>query len=178
MKRKRKKKLEKDFKLYVYLKNPSFILHSYLTLKYSKAEIWQIMKKWNHNIFMSIHNFTNTLYRAKKRHEEFKIKMDMVDAAFKEKLNDNKSSVLSTKDLKLLAINETPLTRQDILKMHVKNYGELGLKQRRQVYEKIQNTKAMQARKIFLKELNVLGWQFRNKTQNPDPQRASLEEIS
>jgi hypothetical protein len=101
---------------------------------------------------------------------------------FKELKNDKNESgtqsVISDQDLKLFAVNESNLTRTDIIKMHVKNYHELGPKQKRQVFAKIQSTKAMHARKIFLKELNVVGWQFKNKVKNPDPMKASLEELS
>jgi hypothetical protein len=90
----------------------------------------------------------------------------------------DKQTVLDKKDIKLLALNESDLTRADILKMHVKNLHELGPRQKRQVFEKIQNQRAMHARKVFLKELNVIGWQFKNKTQNPDPVKASLEQVS
>lgn len=101
---------------------------------------------------------------------------------YKEKMTEHtktdKQSVLDKKDIKLLTLNEADLTRADILKMHVKNYHELGPRQRRQVFEKIQNQRAMHARTVFLKELNVIGWQFKNKTQNPDPVKASLEQVS
>lgn len=62
--------------------------------------------------------------------------------------------------------------------MHVKNWYKLDEKSKRSVYEKVQSVRAMQARKIFLKELNVLGHQFKNKTKNPDPVKAKLEELS
>lgn len=89
-----------------------------------------------------------------------------------------KQTILSEEDLKLMAINDHNLNPRDTIKMHVKNYYQLGPKQRNQVYQKIQNKKAMHARDIFLKELNMVGWQFKNKTANPDPMKASLEEIS
>lgn len=95
-----------------------------------------------------------------------------------EQKSSDKQTVLDNKDFKLLAINGAKLTKTEILKMHVKNYAELGLKQRRQVYEKIQNTKALHARNIFLKELNVIGWQFKNKTINPNADKAKLEQLS
>lgn len=95
-----------------------------------------------------------------------------------EQEQSDKQTVLEKRDFKLLAVNDVKLTKAEILQMHVKNYTELGLRQRRQVYEKIQNTKAMHARKIFLKELNVIGWQFKNKTVNPDADKAKLEQLS
>jgi hypothetical protein len=95
-----------------------------------------------------------------------------------ENKTEGAQTVLEDKDFKLLAVNETHFTRADILKMHVSNLGSLGPQQRRQVYEKIQNVRSMHARQIFLKELNMLGWQFKNKVKNPDPVKASLENIS
>jgi hypothetical protein len=56
--------------------------------------------------------------------------------------------VLDDRDLKLLAVSDMKLSRKDILKMHVKNWSELGLKQRRQVYERIQNQRALHARNM------------------------------
>ena len=95
-----------------------------------------------------------------------------------EKNSSDQQTVLENRDLKLMAINDAKLSKSEIIKMHVKNWSELNLRQRRQVYEKIQNTKAMHARQIFLKELNVVGWQFKNKTINPDSSKAKLEQLS
>ena len=52
------------------------------------------------------------------------------------------------------------------------------MKSRRAVFSKVQNIKAMHARKIFLKELNVLGMKFKNQNKNPDPLKAELENVS
>ena len=108
--------------------------------------------------------------------------MKAINEDYKMRLADKNETeaqtVLKNRDLKLLTLNDTKLSRSDILKMHVKNYDQLGLKQRRQVYEKIQNQRSLHARKIFLKELNMVGWQFKNKTKNPDPVKAQLEDLS
>lgn len=108
--------------------------------------------------------------RMQAINEDYKTRLAEKDGA-------EAQTVLKDKDIKLLTLNDSKLSRGDILRMHVKNYAELGLKQRRQVYEKIQNQKSMHARNIFLKELNMVGWQFRNKTKNPDPVKASLEDL-
>jgi hypothetical protein len=95
-----------------------------------------------------------------------------------QKVNSDKQTLLDKTDIKLLAVNEGQLTRGDIMRMHVKNYAELAPRESRRVYEKVMNQRSMHARKVFLKELNMLGWQFKNKTKNPDPMKAKLEELS
>ena len=120
-------------------------------------------------------------FRARKRREVFKQKMQQIEEDYNNKMQQKykskKQSVLNKADIKLMTLNETYISKTDLIKMYVKNYKDLGPKQRRQVYAKIQNKRSMHARKIFLKELNMLGWQFKNKTANPDPAKASLEEL-
>jgi len=45
--------------------------------------------------------------------------------------------MISEKDMKLVAATQAKLSQNEILRMYVKNYAELGLKQRRQVLAKI-----------------------------------------
>mmetsp|Transcript_6688 Transcript_6688/g.5814 ORF Transcript_6688/g.5814 Transcript_6688/m.5814 type:complete len:280 (+) Transcript_6688:2-841(+) len=122
------------------------------------------------------------IHEAKKQRAEFKAKKEQINEDYKQrleqKLSSEKQTVLDDRDIKLLALNDTQMRRKDVVKMHVKNIGELGEKARRQVYEKIQNQRSMHARKIFLKELNMIGWQFKNKTANPNPAKANLEEMN
>lgn len=96
----------------------------------------------------------------------------------KKQEESDKQTVLNKDDMRLLTINDHNLSEMDTIKMHVKNFYHLEEKAKNQIYAKIQSRKAMHAREIFLKELNMVGWQFKNKTANPDPMKASLEELS
>ena len=128
---------------------------------------------------MKYHNLIN---RAKKAEAEYERKIQEVEEDYNQRMekfnSSGKQTVLNEADIKLMALNEAKLSRKDVVKMHITNINQLGLRQRRQVYEKIQNKRSMHARKIFLKELNMVGWQFKNKTANPDPKKASLEQLS
>lgn len=65
------------------------------------------------------------------------------------------------RDLKLLATTKVKLSQNDILKMHVKNWSELDLKQRRKVMGHINAQRSMHAKEIFLKELSTIGKRMR-----------------
>lgn len=67
------------------------------------------------------------------------------------------SPLLSEGDLKLISTAQTNLSQGDILRMYVKNWAELDLKQRRKVMGHIQAQRAMHAKEIFLKELSAIG---------------------
>ena len=108
--------------------------------------------------------------RVSKFEENYKEKLEKFEAS-------NKQTVLDKKDVKLMSLNEAKLTKADILRMHVKNGYQLDYRQRRKVYEKIQNTRAMHARKVFLKELNMLGWQFRHKRQQSKSEQPTLSQM-
>jgi len=126
--------------------------------------------------------YHNLIHRAKKANAEYERKIQKVEEDYTQRMekfnSSRKQTVLNEEDIKLMALNDAKLSRKDVVKMHITNIHQLGLRQRRQVYEKIQNRRSMHARKIFLKELNMVGWQFKNKTANPDPKKASLEQLS
>lgn len=87
-----------------------------------------------------------------KKMEEMKDKVQKGDTAISPLLNDD--------DLKLISTLQTKLSQQDILKMYVKNWGELDLRQRRKVMAHIQAQRAMHAKEVFLKELAAIGRKF------------------
>lgn len=65
--------------------------------------------------------------------------------------------MIDEKDLQLVASTKVKLSQTDILKMHVKNWADLDLKQRRKVMGHIQAQRAVHAKEIFLKELSTIG---------------------
>lgn len=73
------------------------------------------------------------------------------------------SPLLNEADLKLVAAEQSGLTQGDILRMYVKNHNELDLKQRRQVYAKLQRERSTHAKEIFLKELSALGRKMKSQ---------------
>ena len=124
---------------------------------------------------------TSSKYSREQKRAELAEKREEIQSNYEklksEDYSDSTQNVMTDADLKLLAETDTKLTRKQILQLHCKDWWKLDLKKRRTVYEKIQNQKAMHARNIFLKELNVVGWQFKNKTKNPDPVKAQLEDV-
>ena len=61
----------------------------------------------------------------------------------------------------LLSQSRVKLSQKEILKMHVKNHGDLDLKQKRKVMSHIQAQRAMHAKEVFLKELASIGSQYK-----------------
>jgi len=72
-----------------------------------------------------------------------------------------RAPLLVEEDMLMLAQGRVKLSQKDILKMHVKNYAELDLKQRRKVMGHIQAQRAMHAKEVFLKELATIGSQYK-----------------
>jgi hypothetical protein len=115
-----------------------------------------------------------------KKMEEMKDKVQKGDTAISPLLNDD--------DLKLISTVQTKLSQQDILKMYVKNWGELDLRQRRKVMAHIQAQRAMHAKEVFLKELAAIGRKFNSQPQakveksriknKKDPLKLRLEGIT
>ena len=70
--------------------------------------------------------------RFKKKQEAIEKKFEgMKDRLVKE--DTAASPLLNETDLKLISTAQTKLSQSDILKMYVKNWGELDLRQRRKV---------------------------------------------
>lgn len=72
--------------------------------------------------------------------------------------------------------------------MYVKNHHDLDLKQRRQVYAKLQRERSIHAKEIFLKELSALGRKMRSQEfakdemsrikNKKDPLKLKLEQLT
>ena len=65
--------------------------------------------------------------------------------------------LIDESDLKLLSTTKVKLSQSEILRMYVKNWGDLDLRQRRSVMGHINAQRAMHAKEVFLKELSALG---------------------
>ena len=123
--------------------------------------------------------------KREKRLEDYNIILEKLKTRSSESVIE---PMLSEKDMKLVAATQAKLTQSEILRMYVKNYAELGLKQRRQVLAKIQSQRAMHAKEIFLKELSAIGkrmkkqdWAKEEKSRvkdKRDPLKLKLEAIS
>lgn len=94
--------------------------------------------------------------KKEKRREDYNKKLEELKArTLKEQ--STVSPLLDESDLKLAASTQANLSQGDILRMYVKNAGSLGLKERRQVFSKVQKERATHAKEVFLKELSALG---------------------
>lgn len=94
--------------------------------------------------------------KKEKRREDYDKKLEELKArTLKEQ--STVSPLLDESDLKLAASTQANLSQGDILRMYVKNAGSLGLKERRQVFSKVQKERSTHAKEVFLKELSALG---------------------
>ena len=94
--------------------------------------------------------------RSAKKFEAVENKFNTLKDAFA-KPETAKSPLLNEGDLKLISSAQTKLNQSDILKMYVKNWGELDLRQRRRVMAHVQAQRAKHAKEVFLKELAAIG---------------------
>ena len=105
--------------------------------------------------------------RAQKKQEALKV-------AFEQTLETSKQDDVTTapqideSDLKLLSTTKVKLSQGDILRMYVKNWGDLDLKQRRKVMGHVNAQRAMHAKEIFLKELSAIGRKLGKQTEALD----------
>lgn len=76
---------------------------------------------------------------------------------------------MNESDLSLLSTTKVNLSQGDILKMYVKNWGELDLRQRRKVMGHINAQRAMHAKEVFLKELSAIGRKMGKQSEAADP---------
>lgn len=96
--------------------------------------------------------------------------------------------LLNENDLMLIATSKAKLSQTDILKMYVKNWSELDMKQRRKVMGHINAQRSAHAKEVFLKELSTLGKKFQKQEHalaedtrikfKKDPLKLRLENIS
>jgi len=86
-----------------------------------------------------------------------------------EKTDVATSPLLNEGDLKLLATAQADLSQGEILRMYVKNWGELDLRQRRKVMGHINAQRAMHAKEVFLKELAAVGRKLGKQTDAAVP---------
>jgi len=94
--------------------------------------------------------------RAASRHEALKTAFEQMKS-LSSKTEVAKAPLLDESDLKLMATTQVGLSQGEILRMYVKNWGDLDLRQRRKVMGHINAQRAMHAKEIFLKELAALG---------------------
>lgn len=101
--------------------------------------------------------------------KERKAKREALESShleFEEKfrsLDDSDEAVsaplLDESDVNFVAQNQVRLTQKEILKLHVKNWADLSLKNRRKVLGHIQAQRSQHAKEVFLKELSAIGAQ-------------------
>ena len=105
--------------------------------------------------------------KSAKKTEALKIALELVKESA-EKDDTTTAPLLNESDLQLISTTKVNLSQGDILRLYVKNWAELDLRQRRRVMGHINAQRAMHAKEVFLKELSAIGRKLGKQTDAAD----------